>query len=67
MGAGPEHVQPLEIGQAGLLLVSNISIMVSILIINIKIQAKWEQDPNMYSLWNLDRLDSFLCPTFPLW
>ena len=67
MGAGPEHVQPLEIGQAGLLLVSNISIMVSILIINIKIQAKWEQDPNMYSLWKLDRLDCFLCPTFPLW
>ena len=28
MGAGPEHVQRLELGQAGLLLVSNISIMV---------------------------------------
>ena len=40
MGAGPEHVQPLELGQAGLVLVSNISIIVSILIINIKIKLK---------------------------
>ena len=53
MGAGPEHVQPPEPGQAQLLLVSNITIIVSILIININIRAKWEQDPNMYSLRNL--------------
>ena len=53
MGAGPEHVQPPEPGQAQLLLVSNITIIVSILIININIQAKWEQDPNMYRLRNL--------------
>ena len=40
MGAGSEHVQPPEPGQAQVLLVSNISIMVSILIININIQAE---------------------------
>ena len=53
MGAGPKHVQPPEHGQAQLLLVSNITIIVSILIVNINIQAKWEQDPNMYRLRNL--------------
>ena len=66
MAAGPEHVQPPELGRAQLFLVSNITIIVSNLIININIQAKWEQDPNMYSLQNLDRLNSFLCPTLPL-
>ena len=53
MGAGPEHVQPPEHGQGQLLLVSNITIIVSNLIININIQAKWEQDPNMYRFRNL--------------
>ena len=32
MGAGPKHVQSTEQGQAQVVLVSNISIMVSILI-----------------------------------
>ena len=67
MIAGPEHVQTQELRQAQLLLVCNIAIIVSILIVNINIQAKWEQDPNMCRLRNLDRLNSFLCPTFPSW
>ena len=66
MAAGPQHVQTQELRQAQLLLVSNITIIVSILIVNINIQAKWEQDPNMYSLQNMDRVNSFLCPTLPL-
>ena len=66
MAAGPQHVQTQELRQAQLLLVSNITIIVSILIVNINIQAKWQQDPNMYRLRNLDRLNSFLCPTLPL-
>ena len=40
MGAGPKHVQTQEPGEAQLLLVCNITIIVSILIVNINIQAK---------------------------
>ena len=40
MGAGPEHVQSMELGQAQVLLVSNISIMVSILVMNVIFKTK---------------------------